>query len=158
MRTMHDLAAENIVVLQDRYDTLIAKRLQTLLGKPGLTAEEHLELIALGEAIALYYRHPAQIHWAVQAGASWPAIADALGTDEAGARRAYASWAHAQHRTGGMDTAAYAAAVAAVKTSAMDSLQRSAGLIGRINTPATELDRVELGDRVAGHRWGPDHA
>jgi hypothetical protein len=35
---------------------------------PPLTVAEHLEMLALGECIARYYRHPSQVHAAVQAG------------------------------------------------------------------------------------------
>ena len=40
---------------------------------PPLTADEHLELIALGEVMARHYRHPALVHHAVVAGATWDA-------------------------------------------------------------------------------------
>ena len=65
---------------------------------PPLTTEEHLELLAAGEMLARYYRHPALIHHAVQAGASWPQIAAATGSDEAKARQGYREWADGQHR------------------------------------------------------------
>ena len=42
---------------------------------PPLTADEHLELIALGEVMARRYRHPAPVHYAVVAGATWDEIA-----------------------------------------------------------------------------------
>jgi hypothetical protein len=38
-------------------------------GYPPLTVDEHLEMLALGEAIAFYYRHPAGVDHAVKAGA-----------------------------------------------------------------------------------------
>ena len=83
-----------------------------------LTATEHLEILALGEAIARYYRHPARIDEAVKAGASWAQIADAVGSDEAQARRAYREWADGQHRLHadyegkfGMNEAEHAAAI-----------------------------------------------
>ena len=38
---------------------------------PPLTVAEHLELLALGERIARYYRHPSQVDKAVKAGACW---------------------------------------------------------------------------------------
>jgi hypothetical protein len=65
---------------------------------PPLTTEEHLELLAAGEMLARYYRHPALIHHAVQAGASWPQIAAATGSDEAQVRQGYREWADGQHR------------------------------------------------------------
>jgi hypothetical protein len=65
---------------------------------PPLTTEEHLEFLAAGEMLARYYRHPALIHHAVQAGASWPQIAAATGSDEATVRQGYREWADRQHR------------------------------------------------------------
>jgi hypothetical protein len=56
-----------------------------------LTAGEHLEILAAGEMLARYYRHPALVHQAVTAGASWPQIAAATGSDEATVRQAYRS-------------------------------------------------------------------
>ena len=46
---------------------------------PPLTVAEHLEMLALGERIARYYRHPSQVDKAVRAGASWEQIAAATG-------------------------------------------------------------------------------
>jgi hypothetical protein len=65
---------------------------------PPLTTAEHLELLAAGEMLARYYRHPALIHHAVQAGVSWPQIAAATGSDEAKVRQCYREWADGQHR------------------------------------------------------------
>ena len=62
-----------------------------------LTRDEHLELLALGELLARYYRHPARVHDAVQAGVTWPQIAAATGTAEPSARQAYRDWADRQH-------------------------------------------------------------
>lgn len=83
-----------------------------------LTANEHLELLAAGEMLARYYRHPALVHNAVQAGASWLEIAAATGSDEAKARQRYREWADGQHRLYGdyhgefgMDDAQHAAAI-----------------------------------------------
>jgi hypothetical protein len=47
---------------------------------PPLIAAEHLELLALGEVMARHYRHPALVHHAVMAGATWEEIAAAAGT------------------------------------------------------------------------------
>jgi hypothetical protein len=58
-----------------------------------LTAAEHLEILAAGEMLARYYRHPARIDEAVKAGASWSQIAEATGSDEAQARQGYREWA-----------------------------------------------------------------
>ena len=65
---------------------------------PPLTASEHLELIALGERIARHYRHPALVHHAVLAGATWQQIADAAGGDVHQARQAYQAWAEGQRQ------------------------------------------------------------
>ena len=63
-----------------------------------LTAAEHLELLAVGEMLARHYRHPAYVHDAVQAGATWPQIAQATGSTEAQVRQQYRQWADSQHR------------------------------------------------------------
>jgi hypothetical protein len=65
---------------------------------PPLTSAEHLELLALGEHLARYYRHPAQIHHAVLAGASWEDIAAATGGDPDQARQGYREWAQEQYQ------------------------------------------------------------
>jgi hypothetical protein len=85
---------------------------------PPLTAAEHLELLAAGEMLARYYRHPALIHQAAEAGASWPQIAAATGSDEAKVRQDYREWADGQHRLHadyqgrfGLDDAEHAAAI-----------------------------------------------
>jgi hypothetical protein len=83
---------------------------------PLLTVAEHLEMLALGERIARYYRHPSQVHDAVQAGATWEQIADATETSTEATRTAYRNWAEGQHRLYtdigiGMDDKAYAQAM-----------------------------------------------
>ena len=65
---------------------------------PPLTVAEHLEMLALGEVIARHYRHPALVHHAVLAGATWEQIAAATGGDADQARQAYGQWAEGQHR------------------------------------------------------------
>ena len=88
---------------------------------PPLTAAEHLELLALGEAMARHYRHPAQVHHAVIAGATWDQIAAATGASADQARQAYRAWAEGQHRlrsdfprgTIGLDGREYAGAIEA---------------------------------------------
>lgn len=73
---------------------------------PPLTTAEHLEVLAIGEALARYFRHPADIHRAVVAGAPWEQIADAVGADVSALRRDHQAWADGQHHlhqiTGGM--------------------------------------------------------
>jgi hypothetical protein len=78
---------------------------------PPLTVAEHLEMLALGEVIARYYRHPSQVDKAVRAGATWQQIADATGTTEEAARGAYRDWAEGQHKYAGMSNATYAEAL-----------------------------------------------
>ena len=56
---------------------------------PPLTVAGHLEMFALGERTARYYRHPSQVGQAVRAGATWQQIAAATGTTEEAARAAY---------------------------------------------------------------------
>ena len=68
-------------------------------------------MLALGERIARYYRHPSQVDMAVRAGASWAQIAAATGTTEVAARAAYREWAEGQHKYASMDDAEYAAAL-----------------------------------------------
>ena len=74
--TDRNLMARSIATLQARgeYD-------QDKHPDPGkyqpLTVAEHLEMLALGEAIAFYYRHPAGVDDAVRAGATWEQIAAA---------------------------------------------------------------------------------
>jgi hypothetical protein len=72
---------------------------------------EHLEMLALGEAIAFYYRHPAGVDHAVRAGATWEQIAAARNTTAEAARAAYREWAEGQHKYSGMSDADYAAAL-----------------------------------------------
>jgi hypothetical protein len=88
-------------------------------GSEPLTVTEHLELLAAGELLARYYRHPAHAHRALQAEATWAQVAAATGRDAGQARRDYREWAEDEHRLWadcdgefGMDAAEYAAAIA----------------------------------------------
>jgi hypothetical protein len=88
-----------------------------------LTVTEHLELLAAGELLARYYRHPAHAHRALQAGATWEQVAAATGRDEAQARQDYREWAEDEHRLWadydggfGIDAVEYAAAIARTDT------------------------------------------
>ena len=115
--TYHEAATGNIVDQIDRYRDLaqhdaLARRIA--IGKargtyvpsehvneekfPPLTVAEHLEMLALGERIARYYRHPSQVDKAVKAGATWDQIAAATGTTDEAARAAYREWAESLHR------------------------------------------------------------
>jgi predicted TPR repeat methyltransferase len=100
-----------------------------------LTAAEHLEILAAGEVLARYYRHPADVDEAVKAGASWSQIAEAVGADEAQVRQQYREWADGQHDLHtyyegkfGMDDTAYAAAIRrASEPSAGPAVEHEAG-------------------------------
>ena len=92
-------------------------------GFESLTVTEHLELLAAGELLARYYRHPAHAHRALQAGATWEQVAAATGRDQAQARQDYREWAEDEHRLWadydgelGIDAAQYAAAIARADT------------------------------------------
>lgn len=61
-----------------------------------LSVVERLELLALGEHLACHFRHPVLVHYAVQAGATWPQIAAALDQISLHARQDYADWADRQ--------------------------------------------------------------
>jgi hypothetical protein len=91
-----------------------------------LTVSEHLELLANGEVLARYYRHPAMLAHVVEAGASWEQIAAARGASAEQARQEYREWAEGQHNlwTGkwggepgrsGLDDAGYAEALRALE-------------------------------------------
>jgi hypothetical protein len=103
---------------------------------PPLTTAEHLEMLALGEALARYYRHPVQVHHAVLSGATWEQISAATGSNADEAQQAYRDWAEGQHRlrqdypggTIGMDDDEYAAALKAAElTSGPQSTCRKCG-------------------------------
>lgn len=146
--TYQDLAAQDRAVIYagDRHAELadrdLSARSAELLrqrgefdpeGNPGhallaeaqpLAAGEWLEKLAAGEVMARYYRHPADVHHAVVAGATWEQVAAATGTSEAHVRASYREWAEGQHNLHrdyqgrprlahlGLDDAGYAAALA----------------------------------------------
>jgi hypothetical protein len=62
-----------------------------------LTVGERLELLANGEVLARYYRHPATLAHAVEAGATWDQIGAARGASAEQARQEYREWAEGQH-------------------------------------------------------------
>jgi hypothetical protein len=78
---------------------------------PPLTLPELLEMLALGEVIARYYRHPSQVDHAVRIGATWDEIAAATDTTPGAAQAAYRAWVEGQHRYAGMGDAEYATAL-----------------------------------------------
>ena len=63
---------------------------------PPLTLAEHLEMLALGEVLARHFAHPAHVHHAVMAEATWEQIAAAAGGDPRRARERYHQWAIGQ--------------------------------------------------------------
>jgi hypothetical protein len=92
---------------------------QAVAARQPLGASEYLEHIAIGEALARYYRHPSMMDHAVKAGANWEQIGAARGTSSDQARRDYREWAEGQHRLNtyykgkfGMSDDEYAAAIA----------------------------------------------
>jgi uncharacterized protein with PIN domain len=137
--TYHEASGGNISDQMDRYRELadrdlMARSIATLKARgtnepnehvneerfPPLTAAEYLEMLALGERIARYYRHPSQVDKALRAGASWDQIASSTATTAEAARAAYREWAEGQHRLYadmgvGLDDAGYAAALEAVR-------------------------------------------
>jgi hypothetical protein len=110
--TGRDLTARSIATLKARgeYD---ASKHPDPAGYPPLTTAECLEMLAFGEALAFYYRHPGGVDRAVRAGATWEQIAAAGNTTAETARAAYREWAEGQHKYAGMSDAAYAAAIEA---------------------------------------------
>ncbi len=119
--TQRDLHARSITTLKDNGDYDPVKHGAS--DPQPLTLSEHLEVLANGEVVARVYRHPYQVHRALEAGATWEQIADACGCSEAKDRQDYREWAEGQHRlwTGelgggagrfGMNNADYAAAIA----------------------------------------------
>ncbi|WP_433188723.1 hypothetical protein [Actinoallomurus sp. CA-150999] len=116
--TWRDLYARSIAALKER-DQYDPTRHGDAADCAPLTLAEHLEVLALGDAIGRHFRHPAHVDQAVKAGASWRQIAQALGEDEQAVREAYRSWADGQrhlHQTSdgafGLSEAEHAAAIA----------------------------------------------
>jgi hypothetical protein len=121
---VRDVRARALMALAERgdYDPRIHGDVG---GCEPLTVTEHLELLSAGELLARYYRHPAHMHRALQAGVAWDQVAAATGRDEAQARRDYREWAEDEHRLWvdysgefGIDAAEYAAAIARADTAA----------------------------------------
>jgi hypothetical protein len=81
-----------------RYDEL---RMRDSLGSPALTAQEALQMLALGEAIARKagYGRQLSVRSARAAGASWAQIGAALGTTKQSAWEAHARWLEDQGST-----------------------------------------------------------
>lgn len=133
-------SAYNIVTARERYDELSERDLcaqttaqlrergefdpqdsghQLLARCQPLTVTERLEHMAAGEVLSRYYRHPAELDYAVKAGATWEQIGAARGTSADQARQDYREWASGQHQLYidydgkvGLSDADYAAAIA----------------------------------------------
>jgi hypothetical protein len=115
---------------------------------PPLTAAEQLELVALGERLARYYRHPVLVHHAVTAGATWAQIAAATGGNPDQVREAYAGWADQQHRlradfpggTIGLGDDEYAAAIEAAGEQETDQAAEDTRRLDRIRVVLAKFD------------------
>ena len=112
---------------RERFEELLVREVSARAfgNSEPLTVTEHLELLAAGEMLARYYRHPAHAHRALQAGATWAQVAAATGRDEPQARQDYREWAEDEHRLWtdfngefGIDDAEYGAAIARADTAA----------------------------------------
>ena len=71
--TQRDLSARSRMTLQERGEYDPGRH--AMLDAEPLSISEHLELLANGEVLARYYRHPAAVDAAVKAGAPWPRAA-----------------------------------------------------------------------------------
>lgn len=113
-----DLTARSIETLKARGD-YDAQQHPDPAGYPPLRLEECLELLAIGEAIARYVRHPAEVHRAALAGATWAQMGQAVGQEPDKVGRDYEAWAVGQRHLYaiydgklGLDDAEYAAVLA----------------------------------------------
>jgi hypothetical protein len=116
--TLRDLMTRSLATLQARGEYDPQQHVAADDYEP-LTPTERLEILALGQMLARYYRHPTYMDHAVKAGASWEQVAAAVDCTEDQARRDYREWAEGQHRLWadyegkfGLDDAEYAAAIA----------------------------------------------
>lgn len=84
--------------LVERYGDLGVRDLLGRTTGTRLTVREHVELLALGEAIRRHVAHGRQcdVHAALLAGTSWDAVAAALGTGVHAARADYLAWVGGQ--------------------------------------------------------------
>lgn len=78
----------------------LAVRATSDLEDDRLTVAEFLELLSLGEVMARRLRHPSIVERALEAGATWPQVADATGCTTREALAAYASWVVGQEVPG----------------------------------------------------------
>lgn len=84
--------------LVDRYLDLSLRDLTGTVTGVRLTTAEHVELLAVGVAVARHVTTGRQVdvRRALLAGATWPQIAAASGTDVPTARRAFRDWIDGQ--------------------------------------------------------------
>jgi hypothetical protein len=137
--TDRNLMARSIATLQARGEYDADKHPDPADYQP-LTVAEHLEMLALGEAIAFYYRHPSGVDHAVRAGATWEQIASARNTTAEAARAAYREWAEGQRKYAGMGDAEYAAAVKAAGEPAADDPSEGARRLAGIRALLARFD------------------
>jgi hypothetical protein len=139
--TDRNLMARSIAGLQAR-GTYDEARHPDPADYPPLSVAEHLEMLALGEAIAFYYRHPSGVDHAVRAGATWEQIAAARNTTPDAARAAYRGWAERQHKYAGMGDAEYAAALEAAGEPGVDAAAEDARRHRATLTAFDEVARI----------------
>jgi hypothetical protein len=129
------LAEERITALTERFHDLHEA------GRPAAAADwatDTLELIAVGATLARFYAGPALVHRAVLAGASWAQIAEARGQDQAELRLEYGQWVASHYESGDLEHGDFEAARAALMPArrnpqVTETLDRAAGLLGKIN-------------------------
>jgi hypothetical protein len=96
--TARKLAAETAAILRERGEFDVANPVHASLAESEpLAAADHLEMMAAGEVMARYYRHPAMLNHAAKAGATWEQIGDARGTSADQARQDYRDLIEGQH-------------------------------------------------------------
>lgn len=96
--TGRDLSARSAIILRQRGEFDPADLGHRAIAEAApLTADEHLELVALGEVLARHYRHPTMLDHALKAGATFKQLGAARGTSTDQARQDYRAWVDGQH-------------------------------------------------------------
>lgn len=95
--TSRDLTARSVAKLKARGEFDPVRHAESDAVQT-LTADERLEVLALGELLARHYRHPGGVHQAVTAGSTWTQIAEAVGSTAERTRLDYMRWADGQHQ------------------------------------------------------------
>jgi hypothetical protein len=95
--TSRDLTARSVATLKacGEFDPVVHAH---VAASQPLTADERLEVLALGELLARHYRHPTEVHRAVMSGLSWAHIAEAVGSSAEHVRLDYLLWADSQRQ------------------------------------------------------------